>query len=275
MEEQEENSFKSASIEEEHFSKDRLRLTVTTEEEVARKKNETLPQGMQPDASKVEDESKNSNDTIQQKKKAKREAGLYLMASVGPEVTAVSASRVDGKDISPRFGFLVGYQFNNKLSLQTGFYSVSKKYAAGKDDYDPKYYTYITSAKDLVIDANCRVIEIPLSVRYNILNGSKTSWFISGGLAGVLMKREHYRFTYTEGSYPYVGIRTEEKAFTGNRHLLSFAQVSGGFSRKMSPAFSLIAEPYISFPLHGVGEGRVKLFSAGVQFGIRYMPLKK
>ena len=88
------------------------------------------------------------------------------------------------------------------------------------------------------------------------------------------MKKEQYRFTYTAGTYPYTATYTESKSFTGNRHFLSFAQFSTGISRKISSGISIVAEPYLTVPLQGVGEGRVKLFSGGIQFGIKYMPIK-
>lgn len=218
--------------------------------------------------------SKTISDSIPAMRKKKHSRGFYLTASAGPEITGVSGKSVTGKDISSRFGVGLGYQLNRKWSVQTGFYSVAKKYVAGKEDYNPKDDAYISGMNNLSVDANCRVFELPLSLRYSFTTRKTYSFFMSAGVAGVIMKREDYEFTYTRGTFPYIGTYTDEKAFTGNRHFLAFAQFSGGISKKINNSFSFVAEPYVTLPLHGVGEGRVKLFSAGLQLGIKFKPSK-
>ncbi len=226
-------------------------------------------------SAKIPDSSRIDQDEKMKKPRNSRNSKLYFIASAGPEITAVRPGDANGRNISGRFGVGVGYQLNKRLALQTGFYSVAKKYVAGKDDYDPKDASYLSRMNDLVVDANCRVFEIPLSVRYSFPSKGVNTFFASAGVAGVIMKKEDYRFTYTQGTFPYIASYTDEKAFTGNRHLISFFQLSGGLTRSLNNTLSVIAEPYLTIPMQGVGEGRVKLFSAGVQFGIRYNPSKK
>ena len=69
--------------------------------------------------------------------------------------------------------------------------------------------------------------------------------------------------------------RMMDTAYNGNRHLFSILNVSAGYERKISKTLHIQAEPYLNLPLSGVGEGKVKLHSAGLRAGINYTPVKK
>ena len=62
--------------------------------------------------------------------------------------------------------------------------------------------------------------------------------------------------------------------YTRNTHLLSTLTLAAGIEKKLSDRFIMYLEPSISIPLKGVGDGSVKLYSTGLNLGIKYSPFK-
>ena len=86
------------------------------------------------------------------------------------------------------------------------------------------------------------------------------------------MKRENYRYYYFHNSDT---LKSYQMAVPPgeNKHVLSVADFSMGYERKLTQAISFRAEPYLKIPIAGVGEGKVKLISAGLQLGLKLQPL--
>jgi hypothetical protein len=153
-------------------------------------------------------------------------------------------------------------------AVQTGFYVAQKKYIAGAGDYKAKpgsYWEYVDIRK---VDAKCMVFEIPVSLRYDFSQKKSHSWFVLGGLSSYIMKSEEYHYDYMRYGIRYYDYRD----YTGNKHLFSVLNLSVGLDKKIANRFSFVVNPYVSLPVTGVGEGRIKLFSAGIQAGLKFMP---
>lgn len=210
--------------------------------------------------------------TTSQQKKPSAKRGLFLWAAGGPEASAVALNRLSTSGVTGKWGLGAGYRINDRWSVLAGAYRVNKRYNAGKDDYRPKGNSYLPASDSFSVRANCAVWEFPLLVRYNLNPQPSVRFFLSAGVAGVVMQNEDYRFNYTLGTAPYVYNYTEEKTFTGNRHVLAVARFGAGVQKQLFKKFVLHAEPYLQLPLSGVGEGRVKLFSLGAEAGISFMP---
>jgi hypothetical protein len=203
------------------------------------------------------------------KKSKNKITRLYIIAATGAEGSGVklfSAGKITG-----RAGLGVGYQINNHISIQTGFYVSSKKYRAAGTDYKTKPGTYWNIVNIKTIDANCRVYEIPLSVVYNFTPDKKLNIFASAGLSSYIMKKEDYYFYYDR----YGTAHKAEVNYKGNKSLFSVLRLSAGIEKKISGRFSIFASPGVAIPLAGIGEGEVKLYSADITIGIKYFPLQK
>lgn len=170
-----------------------------------------------------------------------------------------------------RAGILVGYQISPKLSVQTGFFSGSKKYIAGKYDYKAANGSYWNTVDITKITADCRVFEIPLALRYEI--GSRKKWnsFATAGLSSYIMDKEDYAYEYIRYGSPHFA----KASYTGNQHFFSVLKLSAGMERNLSKQFSLGINPGVAIPLAGVGEGQIKLFSSEMLLSLKYRPLKK
>lgn len=195
----------------------------------------------------------------------------YLLASLGAEVSGVRFLSFQNSTVTARYGAGIGFQVNKKISLQTGFYAGRKKYIGGSDDYNAKPGSYWSMVDIKKVDASCLVYDIPVTIRYNFVQKSSLIFYGTAGLSSYIMKKEDYNYHYTYNNNYY----EKAKSYTGNKNIFSMFSISTGIEKKLAPQFSFLAEPYLSFPLSGVGEGSVKLYSAGLQIGIKYSPFFK
>lgn len=205
------------------------------------------------------------------KKKSSVPSKFYLVGAFGAELSSTKFLAFKNSPMSPKYGVGIGYNINKHVSVQTGFYAGKKKYIANEGEYNFKAGSYYTMVKVTKVDANCIVYEIPVSVRYNVLQ--KRSWniYAGAGLSSYIMKREDYNVYFIrnsrEVSYPW--------KYTGNKDIVSTLVLSGGMEKQINEKISLQIEPSVSLPLKGVGEGDVKIFSTGLQLGLKYFPFKK
>ena len=196
---------------------------------------------------------------------------FYFLASVAADIGSVKFLSLQNSKLTPKIGIGIGYQLSKKLSVQTGFYAGRKKYIAGPEDYNPKSGSYWDMVQIVKVNASCLVYDIPLTVRYNIIQKPTIDYFATAGFSSYIMKKEDYVYDYTYNNMPYHSSWT----YTGNKHFFSVFNISVGIEKKLSPYFSLLAEPYVGIPLSGVGDGNVKLYSAGLQVGLKYNPYRK
>ncbi len=217
------------------------------------------------------DTSLSDNKKTTVKKENKILSRFYLLGAIAADNGSVKLLSFKNSSLAAKYGFGIGYDFNKKFSVQTGFYIAKKKYVAGTEDYHAKEGTYLSMITITKVDAECLVYEIPISLRYNVLQKKSVTIFTSAAVASYIMKKEDYNYFYkrygTEVSKAY--------AYTGNQHLFSTAIISAGVEKSITKKFSLQLEPAVSIPLSGVGEGSVKLFSTTLQLGLKYHPFKK
>jgi hypothetical protein len=211
------------------------------------------------------------NNVVKQEKKTKdkktgNKKGFYLFASAGPDAGAVKPFSFNNSTVTAKYGLGVGYQVNNKWSVQTGLYASQKKYIAGAGDYHPKAGSYWNVVQIKKIDASCLVYEIPLSVRYNFKQTRSASFYAGVGLSSYIMKKEDYNYYYIRDNVYHEAYWE----YTGNKHFFSALTFSAGIEKNISSKISVIAEPSVTLPLSGVGDGRVKLFSTTLQAGLKY-----
>ncbi len=203
-------------------------------------------------------------------KKNKTISGFYLVGTIGAEASSAKLLSYKNSSIVPAYGVGLGYRFNKRLSIQTGFYAGAKKYIAGPNDYNPKPGTYLSTVKIIKVDANCMVYEVPVTLQYNWLIKPKTNYFAALGISSYIMKKEKYNYTfernYTQYTYPY--------DYTKNSHLFASLQLSLGIEKQLARKLFIQLAPTVSLPLQGVGEGSVKIFTTRLHVGLKYFPFK-
>ena len=204
-------------------------------------------------------------------KENEKKSRFYFLTSVGTDMSNVKLFSFKNNSAVFKYGIGVGFDINKKISLQTGFYSSRKKYIAGPQDYKIEKGSYWDMVQLTRVDAACLVYEIPITIRYNFLKKPSFNLYTSAGISSFIMKKEDYYYHYIRYNIPH----ESPWSYTGNKNLLSILNLNVGLEKKISPVFSFFAEPSISIPLAGVGEGKVKLFSTSFQAGLKYQPFKK
>ncbi len=206
------------------------------------------------------------------KTKKQQQSGFYVKTGFGFENAATKLFGFSNSTATPRVMGHLGYQINNRWSLDVGFISSSKKYQATGADYTIKPGTYLSTVKIKDIDAKCDVYEIPLNLQYNLVNRANNSFFFSTGISSYIMKSEDYIYSYTT---QYGPPGTRALSFSKNTHLLATANFGIGWQHRIFKNTSFWLNPNISVPLGGVGEGKIKLYTSGINFGIRHLFSKK
>ena len=204
-------------------------------------------------------------------KRSRASSRFYFTVAAGVEASSVKFLSASGSSAVGKYGLGAGYQLNKRLSVQTGFNVSRKKYIAGEGDYNAKYGSYWSMVEIKKVDANCLVYEIPLALRYDVLQKNKFNLYATAGISSFIMKKEDYQYDYIRDNTFYQRSWT----YTGNKNFLSVVSVSAGVETKLNNGFSLLAEPSVSVPVSGVGDGKVKLYSIGLQVGLKYQPFKK
>ena len=193
---------------------------------------------------------------------------LSVSISAGPDLSSVGIDKPGKWKI--QYGVGLSYVLSEKIHIRSGFFAGRKIYTADPSDY---HYDYNPPPNLQKIDANCLVYEIPVNLIYNFSAAKKHNWFIAGGLSSYLMKKETYDYLYKTplGQMQYYRHTYKNE----NSHLFSVVNLSGGFQYHFTDRFSLMAEPYVRIPINGIGQGKVKLNSAGVLFSSGFKPFLK
>jgi hypothetical protein len=169
---------------------------------------------------------------------------------------------------------LLEYSVLPRLYLQSGAVWSRKDYSASAESYQlPKHGWYPPLALS-GIDGVCKILEIPLNVRYDIGSGERSRWFATGGFSSYHMNSEKYKYHYIDPNDPNAAKYPGWKGKTG-WYLFSHANVSAGYEYRISRKLSLLAEPSIRMPLKRVGYGKVNLITTGLWLSVRYTPVFK
>lgn len=196
---------------------------------------------------------------------------LYVTGNIGAESSGLSLFSGVGSNFAAKYGLGIGYQINDRLSVETGFYLGSKKYLAGPEHYTYPEDSYWNTVDLVQIDADCFIYEIPVLLHYSVVQKGSFRLTVGGGLQSFIMKKEDYIYDYIKNGTPY----TSSKSYEGNRHLLSSVQFSLGLEKKINQNTSFFIQPSASIPLRGVGNGKIKLYHTTVQTGVKLFPFQK
>lgn len=196
---------------------------------------------------------------------------LAVGAAVSPDFSSTRpAPRLN--EIGKSYGVFVEFQPLSKWRISTGVFKADKVYSAGRGDYSPPlYYGWPDGVEPTSTDAACDVLDIPLTAGYRLIDGRKTSFWLSGGISSYWMLSESYQYHYDD----YNGYRLE--GWWGeneNRHPFSVISLSFSVETFLTQTVSLKVEPFFKAPLAGVGYGKVNLYTSGAFFSIRYHFLK-
>jgi len=167
---------------------------------------------------------------------------------------------------------LVDVNVRKRWVIQTGVIMSLKNYVAMGGEYTwPSEWKYKQIQRPSSVDGSCRVIEIPLNIRFDIRQSPTSRWFVGAGVSSYNLLKEKYEFNYDSYDPKTVmyGYSYNEKLWA----ILCHANASVGYERRLTQRLSILAEPYVRIPLRKLGVGQVNLFTGGVWFSVRYTPV--
>jgi len=166
------------------------------------------------------------------------------------------------------FSVLAEYALVPKLYIQAGIARSEKVYFANANEYEwPENWKM--GPKAISTDATCKIIEIPLNLRYDLVQKDRFRIFAGAGSSSYYMQKENYIYNYPPNTKYIKWYDYETK--TG-WFWLSHINASAGFERRITNKLSILAEPYVKIPVKKVGYGKVNLFTAGMWISLRYTP---
>ncbi|UOG74113.1 porin family protein [Hymenobacter tibetensis] len=199
-----------------------------------------------------------------QAKPARPTHRLLIGLLVAPSFSAVR--RLETTGFGNDVGVRLEYRLTSRLRVRTGLTRSVKRYAVASTDYTiPASWTWRQGEYN--VNADCRITEIPVDLRYDVVARPTYSVFASVGLTSLLMRYECYDYDFQVNGQTRTAV---EKVFNGSNHTFGLLNLSGGVERALGSRWSVQAEPFLQLPLGEVGAGKVRLSSAGAAFSLKY-----
>lgn len=163
----------------------------------------------------------------------------------------------------------------NKLTLTTGVAYSYKPYNTPFNGYQNSGSTYSSGyssgynfrANPINVLADCRMLDIPLNIDYQLLNKNQNKLSIGTGLSSYIMLKESYSYEYTD---PYTRSPSNYNVPSPGKYFLSVLNLQATYKRQVNAKVGVSVQPYLKLPLGEVGASQVRLQSAGVAIGLSW-----
>ncbi|MEO5909557.1 MAG: hypothetical protein ABIP95_01655 [Pelobium sp.] len=163
------------------------------------------------------------------------------------------------------------------INSQTSTFDGNEKSAS--DFKLASYYTgYAVVPNAQITNAKMVGIDIPLNLKLDLKLG-KTDAFITSGISSYTVINEKYVNDYSVVNYSISGVNAsnlrtiQDNPAGGNFSYFKFARTvnfSFGVLSKLSKRSSLSVEPFIKYPLSGLGYQDLKIGSGGLSFKLNF-----
>jgi len=185
-------------------------------------------------------------------------------------LTVLAASNVNGVGSfqQSQFGTDLGLTFSagyKRFTLTTGAIYAKTPYATDFSNYHIKYQFPVNPT---TVNADCRVLDIPINLDYQVFGNFKNKFSVGTGLSSYLMLKEDYAYTYAiyPGGYAPDGVSLTNR----NQHYFGVLNFDVLYQHRLNSKFSLDVQPYLKLPLTDIGYGHVQLQTAGVAVGLSW-----
>ena len=206
-----------------------------------------------------------ANDLIPKEKNNGYRPFLSIGFTAAPDFSSVGIFHYSppGKRVGASFG----YSLSRKFEISAGFILTDNKYSAQGSEYTPPNGYWPNGAVPYKATGKCKILDIPVNIRYNVGTWDKHQVFLSTGISSYLMLEEHYWFKYKTNdpdAIKYWGGKNT------SQEILALMNFSVGYEFLPTPRLGLSIEPFIKVPITGIGYGKVNLYTVGGYFTLRY-----
>jgi len=185
-------------------------------------------------------------------------------------LSAIASSDMNGT--SPLSSGRLGGNFGALFSVSSGKWTFSTGGMYSIKPYQESFANYHTAYvfqnNPTSVGANCRMIDIPLNVNYQVYKQGVNKFTVGTGFSSYIILREDYTFNYAS-SY-YVQGPAGYSVVNRNRNIMSILNLDATYERRINSKFGVVLQPYMKLPLSNVGASQVKLQSTGVAVGLNW-----
>ena len=189
------------------------------------------------------------------------ESGFYAGIISGVDLSSI---RFKSAKTGATKGFIIGYAFNKKWSIESGLLWDTKRVYDNGKYFNPPGYTPTNGITIVAVNGKSRLYELPVNMKYTIISG-KHSLFTTAGLSSYIMRSENYDYEYMQNNQPgghnYLSYTNETKNW------FSVVNFSVGYTHKLSDIGSIRIEPYLKLPIKNLGVGNMPIMSTGLNIG--------
>jgi hypothetical protein len=186
-------------------------------------------------------------------------------------VTVLASSNLNGvktfsgSEVGTNAGLLFSVGVSKRLTISTGAIYAKTPYSTAFSNYHSAYNFKIAPES---VSADCRVLDIPLNIDYQLFAKAKNSLSIGTGLSSYIMLRENYHYNYA-GAYTYGG-PVDISIVNRNQHVFGVLNLDATYQRQLNSKLGIALQPYLKLPLTDIGNGQVNLRSTGVSVGLSW-----
>lgn len=168
---------------------------------------------------------------------------------------------------------ILDYKISQKWALRAGVIKSLKLYDAYPEDYAWPVKWGKPSSPLREVEATCDMLDIPISLSYQILKKGSNQLYTTLGITNYKMINEKYEYFYENDADPNLKWRKWEgsSGFFG----AGVVNMSLGIERKLTNFLSVQLEPFVKIPIKNVGFGDVKLLTTGLFLNIKTQATKK
>ncbi|MEO6547137.1 MAG: outer membrane beta-barrel protein [Ferruginibacter sp.] len=188
---------------------------------------------------------------------------LYIGLMVGADVSKVESMPFSYTGMNA--GIIAGLYINPKLSFETGIGRSRKYYnSEGKSFSMVKVASTmprVSTINDL--EGESSLIEIPLKLKYNLVNKTKSTFFVSAGISSYIVTHEKnkYKVTLLNGNHEKMTGIYDKSSYS----LPAVVNFSIGYEHRLTRHLQIRAEPFLKIPIKGMGVGKLPITSSGLQ----------
>jgi hypothetical protein len=199
------------------------------------------------------------------RKKQTATRGIYFGIAAGPGLSKVK----DGgfHKMGYEAGLLAGYRFTNRWSAETGIYFMQKHYWVKKEHFNAKQFNAAMpqGMQLMEVHGGSCIFQLPVHVRYDVLNRKKHRFFLSAGFSSSIMVKEHNGYTTMyNGAVDVLKINYAKN----KTYFASAADISAGYEYQLHNKHTLRLQTYYQLPIKGMGVGLVDITTVGLRLGV-------
>ena len=185
-----------------------------------------------------------------------------LSVLAAPDINGVSSFQQSKVGTNLGLGFSAG--ISRKLTVSTGVLYSVKPYITAFANYHTGYQFQVNPVN---VTADCRMLDIPLNIGYQLYNKHQNKISIGTGLSSYIMLHENYKFNYAD-SYA-----TGPASYTvprSGKYFFGVANLNATYERQLNEKMGISVQPYLKLPLTDIGYSQVRLQTTGVAVGITW-----